>query len=294
MNKNAIVTLAIGKRYLTNWTNLCAPGWRAYGEKHGYDVICIERPLDDSPRARQRSPAWQKCLVLSQEFSGKYERIIWIDADILINPRQAPRVDAGVPPENVGAVELWAEPTAALYRQMLSRLFEYWGPVAILNYSAKAYYTQYGLPDGFDKVIQTGVLVFSPKHHRKILEKVYYEYEEKGGMKWNLEMRPLSYELLKSEAVSWIDFRFNLNWFDFRFLYYPFLINHPKPDSAMAARLRRKLTAFMCAPHERDITKVCVNSAFWDSFFLHFAGSLWEDMKLVDTSAASWRDVTLA
>src|ERR1035437_3334002 len=73
MNRTkAIVTLAIGDRYLRHWKHTCEANWRAYAARHDFDVICIDKPLDDSERARKRSPAWQKCLVLSQEFSQRY------------------------------------------------------------------------------------------------------------------------------------------------------------------------------------------------------------------------------
>ncbi len=42
-----------------------------------------------------------------------------------------------------------------------------------------------------EEVVQTGVMVFTPKQHREVLEYVYYNYEEKG---LNYEMRPLSKE----------------------------------------------------------------------------------------------------
>ena len=63
----AIVTLAIGDRYLQHWRSTCEANWNAYGAQHGFDVICLDQPLDDSARARNRSPAWQKCLILGQD-----------------------------------------------------------------------------------------------------------------------------------------------------------------------------------------------------------------------------------
>ena len=46
----AIVALAIGEPYLSNWQKYCAPSWQAYAKKHGYDIIVLTEPLD---RARQ-------------------------------------------------------------------------------------------------------------------------------------------------------------------------------------------------------------------------------------------------
>src|SRR3972149_742593 len=236
----AIVTLAIGHRYRTSWRRFCEANWRQYTDKHGYDLICIEEPLDSSARASQRSPAWQKCLILSQSFAREYERVVWLDADILINSRAAPCVVDAVPVEKAGAVEVFSEPKPELNADALRRMYEYWGPVTIANYSPEDYYRNWGLPGGFDKVLSSGTLVLSPAHHREILEHVYYGYEEKGGPEWNLEMRPLGYELQKAGVVHWIDHRFVLNWYEYRFLYYPFLIDW-RVSPSLPARLRREV-----------------------------------------------------
>src|SRR5437016_2609859 len=106
----AIVTLAIGTRYREQWHRVCEVNWTRYAARHGYDVICLEDPLDTSDRARGRSPAWQKCLILGQPFAARYERIVWVDADILISPT-APAVTDDVPLERIGAVDEFATPT---------------------------------------------------------------------------------------------------------------------------------------------------------------------------------------
>lgn len=88
----AIVTLAIVEEYLQIWKSFAQDNWQKYADKYGYDLICIDTPLDTSERAQARSPAWQKCLILSQEFSQNYEQIVWIDLDILINTSIAPSI----------------------------------------------------------------------------------------------------------------------------------------------------------------------------------------------------------
>jgi hypothetical protein len=261
--RKAIVTLAIGDQYYQPWKKWCKPNWQAYASKHGYDLICIDRPLDNSDRAKRRSPAWQKCLILNQDFAQRYERIVWLDSDILINSASAPCVTAGVPVDKVGAVEATSAPTREWFSHALTRLYQLWGSEAVINYSAQEYYNNHGLPSGFNEVVQTGVLVLSPKYHRQLLEKTYNEYEEKGGREWHMEMRPLSYELLKAGAVQWIDHRFNLNWVEQQILYYPFLVTL---DSRHAPA---------------------------DRFFFHLGGGSMATLERVDARAQSWRDCTL-
>jgi hypothetical protein len=73
LSEAAIVTLAIGDEHLSQWRKYCEPTWRAYATKHRHDLIVIDQPLDSSARAAERSMAWQKCLVLSQDFAAKYD-----------------------------------------------------------------------------------------------------------------------------------------------------------------------------------------------------------------------------
>jgi hypothetical protein len=208
--RTAIVTLAIGAEFADRWHRLCEANWRAYADRHGYDVICLEEPLDDSKRARERSPSWQKLLLLGQPFASEYERIVWVDADVVFG-RDAAAVTDGVPIEKVGAVDEVQDLPPAVKRMLYARPFD-------------QYYRDYGFDGSLDKVVQAGVLVVSPRFHREIFEHVYETYEDKPQMFY--EMRPLSWELQRNELVSWLDRRFNYLWIAYRALHDPVLIEH--------------------------------------------------------------------
>ena len=105
MNRRALVTLVLGQEYAAIWRQICQPNWQRYADKFHLDLICLDQPLDTSQRAQQRSPAWQKCLILSQPCVQCYEQVVWMDADILINHRRALNVFDDVPVEKVGAAE---------------------------------------------------------------------------------------------------------------------------------------------------------------------------------------------
>jgi hypothetical protein len=143
------------------------------------------------------------------------------------------------------------------------------------------------LPHGFDTVVQAGMMVFSPRYHREIMEKVYYQYEEKGGPEWHYEMRPLSFEFLKAGIVHWIDPRFNLLWLDHVFLYYPFLLNPPKSRTVFQRAFRKGERLAGSSP-AIDLRVACITTAFLNSYFLHFGGSELNDMKLLNTHTKSW------
>ncbi|MBF0566424.1 MAG: hypothetical protein HQK89_14430 [Nitrospirae bacterium] len=266
----AIVTLAIGAQYKELWDKLCRPSWQSYAVRHGYDLICIDTPLDLSERAMKRSPAWQKCLILSQDFSKDYERIVWIDSDIIINASAAPSIVESVPEDMAGAINVWASPTPGWFDTALKRLMDMNPNIGTFGTTPAEYYEKYGLPAEFDAVVQTGVLVLSHRH-REILEHTYYAYEEKGGPEWHYEMRPLSYEFLRADCVQWIDNRFNMSWPVYKCLFYPFLLNSPEAPAAGGQG-------------REALIKVCVNATLSNGYFLHFPGSKFPDMSLVDSA----------
>ncbi len=68
-NSQAIVTLTIGAELRERWDRCCAESWRRYADLHGFDLICIDQPLDIAERARRRSPAWQRLLIADQPFA---------------------------------------------------------------------------------------------------------------------------------------------------------------------------------------------------------------------------------
>lgn len=74
--RKALVTLAIGTGLHERWLQTCQPDWQRYGERHGYDSICItQKPLDTSALACARSPAWQKRRI-SDSFQATTQRIV--------------------------------------------------------------------------------------------------------------------------------------------------------------------------------------------------------------------------
>jgi hypothetical protein len=47
--KKALVSLVIGDRYLRFWQQYCERSWRAYAQRHGYDIVIFDSPIADSP-----------------------------------------------------------------------------------------------------------------------------------------------------------------------------------------------------------------------------------------------------
>ncbi|MDF5735825.1 MULTISPECIES: hypothetical protein [unclassified Nostoc] len=287
-NTKAIVTLAIGKHYFKRWQKLCAENWSKYAINHGYDIICIDTPLDDSPRAQSRSPAWQKCLILGDERVKKYTQVVWIDSDILINPN-SPCVVSNVPEDKVGAVDMFIGPLCEAFsgefgrkELLVDRSVEFW---KWSFRTAKEFYSISKFTPVFDCVVQTGVMVLSPNYHHEILKYTYYTYENHVGQHY--EMESLSYELVTAGLLHWLDCKFNRLWIECMLRDYPFLLPSPTPENKIL-RTWKRLTRGHSQRPARNITRYCLSSAFINNYFLHFAGTS-QYMSWFETNIVTWR-----
>lgn len=252
VSKKALVTLAIGQAYSDRFERFCRSNWSAYAARHGYDLIIFKEPLDSSERAIRRSPAWQKCLVPSAPGMADYERVVWVDSDIAINPA-APSIVDTVPVERIGATDEHRFPSPEARQAILDAVIAASPDSGAMSKNvwqawrdSSAWHTAFGLPGGQAHIVQTGVLAMSPKHHREVLEHVYHAYEDGGSQALNYEMRPLSHEIQARGLQHWIDPRFNA------LLWWLFL-------NANAGESEAELRRFV-----RDV--------YARSYFLHFAG----------------------
>jgi len=251
-NKKALVTLAIGERYLQLYEKYCKPTWEPYAEKHGYDIIVIKDWLDTSPRNNARLPHWQKLLILEAEETQGYDHIVWIDTDISINFQTAPCiVEANNTSDKVGVVRYNETYSAEMIdggfaRTIKQNINTEISKVGEMSFSDR--YVRAGLPSDVDDMINTGVMVLQP-HHKNILRTVYDTYEENPfSAKENI---PLSYHLLKNDLVNGIDGRFN------KILDLEIMHHHP----------------YLFVSGTMVNTKFLfhiVNSIYVNSFFLHF------------------------
>jgi hypothetical protein len=271
--KKAIVTLAIGKPYEDMFNKICRPSWTEYAERFNFDLLVIKDPLDITERAIKRSPAWQKLLILSQAWSSQYDQIVWIDTDVMINNKWAADITENVPLEMVGAVEQYSIPSREIYRIALERQYKDWDAKNISyldNLNPEQFYNNRGICcDGISDVVQTGVFVCSPKHHRQIFENIYYNYEDTHGSEWNYEMPAMSYELLKNNLIFWISNRFNYCASDVLAAYYPHLLGIEQTIIRRIIRkLAKKLNFSQTLPKE---LLVAINNVYDLSVFTHFA-----------------------
>ena len=253
MSRTAIATLCVGKEYLSQWEKFCRPNWAHYALRHGFDLKVFTAPLDTSARAGGRSAAWQKCLIL--EALADYDRVVWLDADIVIN-REAPSVTMDVPLGKIGAVISgdYLHPDLRLF--FLRRTIR---PVAVTSADAEeawrndqaSFYAQAGIACGTHDIVQTGVLVLDPSH-RALLRQVYDMYP--AEMKF-AEQLPLSAAILNSGVLHRMDSKFNTVFVERAVLHYGYLFD----------------AGIQKSPMIHHLTTLAVRMELLNSYFLHFA-----------------------
>lgn len=278
MAHKAIVTLAIGDSFVDMFDSVCKQEWKKYCEKYGFDLIVIKQPLDMSKRAQERSPAWQKLLICSQEWSKKYSQIVWIDTDILINPKNAPNICLNAPIEKISAVETWSIPTSHVHDISLKRSYASWekqGIKYIDNLLPELYYKNRGIDCEFkiDSVVQTGVFVCSPAHHRQLFEHIYNCYEDEHGADYNYEMPAMSYEIIRNNFQHWIEPEFNFCVSNLTSAYYPFIF-HQQNLRDYYWKILNKFGRFSRSSAIKIGTEkiLALQNIYELGFFIHFAG----------------------
>ena len=275
--KKAICTICIGSKYQKLFNLYYLSSWKHYCKAHGFDLIIIDKVLDTSERSKKRSISWQKCLILNHPDVAKYDTVVWIDADIVINSK-APDITLNVPVGKIGAVDMFSSPTQAEYDAIRLRynqkLLAMGLNECLLPQTPNEYHSSWGLPVhqvNMESVVQTGVLVLNPGIHSEFLQRVYDTYEDKGLSKWHYEMRPLSYEIQKQLLFHRLDYRFNIIWHEQLWYHYPFLENYIPPCTV--EKVLRKITFHKYRTRFQSLLHHCAVSVYDKSFFLHFAGA---------------------
>ena len=254
VHRQAIVTVLVGETYVQTWRVMCQPNWQAYADRHGFDLIVIAHLPDASERGLGRSPAWQKLLVLDQPWSAAYERIVWVDADIVISGH-APNILAVVPdPARIGASLSGAQFSEAEKHIYFERLHQ-----VVVEPQLADLAWQFTEDNGFAeseidregaRMLNTGVLVMSSPHHNALLKEIYAS--ESGSRLY--EQPALSHEIARRDLLTAITPRFNWVIHERRILDFADIdtVEHPEV-SRLINHLRNELAK---------------------AYFLHFAGSM--------------------
>ncbi len=220
----------------------------------------------------------------------EFDRVIWIDTDIVINARLAPDITKDVPEEKIGIVELSddAQLEAAtenlnnLYNIVLREHFKQTHEFVKPNMKLRDYYTEAGLSPAPEKFCNTGVFVFSPKYHNDFLSSVYLKYDKNFD---DFENTPLSFEIFSNDLNHALDPKFNTLWSDELSLKYPFLArNDILDDFYDRVKNDKPINEGLYA----QWYSWCTNASFQSAYFLHFSGGRNNPLTKVPMRYVEW------
>lgn len=258
-NKVAIVTIVIGDAYVATWDRLSNESWQLYAARYDIDLIAITVPLDTGARAASRSPAWQKLLILNQPWARQYERIVWLDSDIIISRYAHSIIEYAGPPEKISLTVSsdrmsMSERTIFLERLYNGRIKPSAEELMWAEETQKHYNIHNVPPQPY--MFNTGVMVLSPQHHNELFLSCY-EDEQTERL---YEQPRLSYEIITRGLEHRISARFNWGIQEALLLYLPEALT-TDTKSPMSDDLRRQMRFF-------------VRRELHNGYFLHFYGSM--------------------
>ena len=200
---NAIVTLSIGEGY--KLPDVTHPMMRAYAEKIGADFVVI-----NTPKLNLSCVHYEKYQIY--ELLESYDRIIYLDTDILLNP-DCPNLFKIVPEDNFGAF-------------LISKHTYYHdGEIKIVQ-------KELGELGWKREYFNSGVMVFS-QHHRQIFNIM----QEPGMLGWAMKKRDF---YLDQTLFNYAVQKYSMKIYD---LGYKF--NHTTLVKKSKNNLRKKLEKMM-------------------------------------------------
>ncbi len=134
----ALVTIAVGERHRGLFDLHCRASFEAYARRYGYAPRVFTDLLAPLPG---KSPSWQKLFLLQHPELRGFNRIIFLDADIVIHPA-APDILADLPAGRLGFVPEIPAPGT----------------------TPADWHRAHGVPP-HDVIVQGGVLCLEPGHH---------------------------------------------------------------------------------------------------------------------------------
>ena len=198
--KVCLVTICIGEKYLEQYDSVFRKNQEAYAFRHGYDFKVIKEYISE-PHPKLIS--MNKILVSDE----KYDFVIFVDADILINPEAPPIHDTYNFGDKIGVV---SENQPDRYAKYMVQKTMKWELTAGQYYLDKS-----GHILDTEDVINTGVLVIQPRKHKEFLENIFKKYSE--NQKWSphgfhYEQSVIGFELQIHNMAYFMDYEWNAIW----------------------------------------------------------------------------------
>ena len=253
--KTAIITFTVGpKRNL--YERIFVPSIKAYSHKWNHAFHQVTDFIGDPPQEhcsrmmKNHIFCMQKLLLTSLPWVQEYDKVLVIDADILINPN-TPNIFDECPPGKICAVNERSQYGST------QNVINAWKRIGdgTLPGTAEDYYKRLGFPESFPKQFNGGFVVFEPKIHKEFFESVYKTYMPRILMGEDLDgdQGPLNYEGNRQGLIHYLDERWNRVWLFTHSILYPFLQDKVSLRKAVTIAFNMNYCLHFAGGHGWDI-----------------------------------------
>jgi len=249
-NTKCIVSIIMGEHYLQHWNHYFKNSWVHYANRHQYDLLIIDQSILEKQQLTRAEVKFQKFKLLELEVLKTYERVVYLDSDILISER-APCIASTVPNGKIGMVSEFNLPYREWYD--IARYY-YDRPLTPMDY-----YRKHLLDDelenaeGVNDVFNGGVIVFGGQTLAPLLGSLFHKYKSglprKTAPTQHIDQPIFSCETVKNGVNLPLDARFNVifrNWYALHYAFIDF--------------------------EDRESMRKVVESTLLLVYFLHFTG----------------------
>lgn len=207
--KVAVVTIAIGEKYIEEYNRIFRGSVERYCKKYGYEFFLLTEYLLPSSYQRFEFINIQKWMIPYQAQFQDYDRVVVVDADIIITPH-CPPIDSIDLEGKIGIVDEYTQPNPEIRLRIQKHMK--WED------NAKEYFRYHlGFPVETKSVFNGGFYVAIPKLHGPFFKEIF-ERRVDGTLTclshpFHYEQAYLSFELMQANNFKVLDNRWNTIWF---------------------------------------------------------------------------------
>jgi hypothetical protein len=210
--KVAIIIFLIGEKYTNNFDNIFKKNLKEYCKKYNYDLIILDELIKKEKNIDKKKFYWQR-LLIPNKFKN-YDFVVSLDSDIFINLNSP-----GIPFNDIPLGKV-----AAVNERKYMGNYEWRETIQIKNNwekTGKDWYALSGEVKSYNDHINGGFVIYQPKYHGEIFEKLYNENIH-NYMKYHQDDQSfLSSYLIDNNMIYWLDERYNRIWSFWRDIFYP-------------------------------------------------------------------------
>jgi len=266
-SKNAIVTIAIGKKYISQWEDYAMKSWKIYCNKYKLNLFVMSEDLISKNHEKWKKPPWQKLLIADvfKKSNFKIDNICYLDTDILISPKAKNIFDYYYNEKMYALISKIKEiPFPLLQTQKKLAFFRnrYYDEDYPLDSSLFMTLDQiYGYSNltPQDNEACAGVILFNVNNHYKEMKDWFLKYDNNTVSITGGDQIHLNWEIQNSKKFFWLTYDFQALWIYEMITKYPFLYDKK-----------------ICS---NELIASSIQACLLSVNFLHFAGS-WHESNM--------------